>query len=385
MQQQPERPNRWSWLFFFLPGTREQSHSEQALRGLVIIMIIGLLGVILYGAQNETFLVAATTGILIGGAALMIGGFLGFLFGIPRTLQGENAGARETEYRANTNLEQISDWLTKILVGVGLTQLSEVPNSLRQLGLFIVDQSGGAIASPTFALAAVLFFMVCGFLFGYLWTRLFLPGAFREADVALVIKKLGQQPELDAKALSLAQRQLEPRSDTSQPVQQELNEAITAASPLTKLTIAEQARSIRKNNWQSDKPQMETTIPLFRALVASDPDKTNHEYRSQLGFALRDQRNPDFAEAEAFLTEAIAIRGHPRTEGYLYYELVRAICRIMQDSAFRDGKESPPEVRDRIISDLSACVSELELVQPPIPEIDRWMKLNKVTFADLKK
>jgi hypothetical protein len=56
---------------------------------------------------------------------------------------------------------------------------------------------------------------------------------------------------------------------------------------------------VRKNNWQHDKAQMETTIPLFRALVASDPGKTNHEYRSQLGFALRDQRNPDYAGAES--------------------------------------------------------------------------------------
>jgi predicted secreted protein len=58
---------------------------------------------------------------------LLIGGLLGFLFGIPRTLQQEASQAteqnrkdrpQETNYAVNTNLDQISDWLTKILVGV---------------------------------------------------------------------------------------------------------------------------------------------------------------------------------------------------------------------------------------------------------------------------
>jgi F0F1-type ATP synthase assembly protein I len=70
---------------------------------------------------------------------------LGFIFGIPRTLQEgdqinkkENRGADSSDekqsqkisYQNNTNLEQISDWVTKILVGVGLTQIAQIPNLL---------------------------------------------------------------------------------------------------------------------------------------------------------------------------------------------------------------------------------------------------------------
>src|SRR5262245_24939954 len=63
-------------------------------------------------------------------ACLVSGAFIGFLFGIPRVLEEarkteENQRNKRQEnksaaYRVqvNTNLEQVSDWLTKIIVGV---------------------------------------------------------------------------------------------------------------------------------------------------------------------------------------------------------------------------------------------------------------------------
>jgi hypothetical protein len=82
-------------------------------------------------------------GTLIALAFGSIGSLIGFLFGIPRTLQLEvpitpktqDAGksdGKDDSFRqnVNTNLEQISDWLTKILVGVGLTQLDQAPQRL---------------------------------------------------------------------------------------------------------------------------------------------------------------------------------------------------------------------------------------------------------------
>ncbi len=59
------------------------------------------------------------------GASMLGGGLFGFLFGIPRSLQAqkdevaasgrEPAAEKPSGYGPNTNLEQISDWLTKIL------------------------------------------------------------------------------------------------------------------------------------------------------------------------------------------------------------------------------------------------------------------------------
>jgi hypothetical protein len=82
---------------------------------------LGLLVVLVYAVTHQSakaFGVASAIGV----AALAFGGLMGFLFGIPRTLTSEaapgataqpNSGAASVH--SNTNLEQISDWLTKII------------------------------------------------------------------------------------------------------------------------------------------------------------------------------------------------------------------------------------------------------------------------------
>lgn len=119
---------------------------------------------------------------IVAAGAYAVGALFGFLFGIPKTLQdqtaqvtpGQAAADRVTVVQAtNTNLEQISDWLTKILVGVGLTQLYSARDQLRALGAYF-----SIAASPAVTLAMLLNFSIAGFLTGYLLTRLFLTGAF---------------------------------------------------------------------------------------------------------------------------------------------------------------------------------------------------------------
>ena len=64
---------------------------------------------------------------MIAAAAQLVGTLVGFLFGIPRTLQSTSdestsssaplpyhQGGSHRKYLVNTNLEQVSDWLTKI-------------------------------------------------------------------------------------------------------------------------------------------------------------------------------------------------------------------------------------------------------------------------------
>ena len=135
---------------------------------------------------------ALAIGTLTAGASLMVGALLGFLFGIPRTLQGErppdvlerSSGGSAPEYRVNTNLEQISDWLTKILVGVGLVQLGAIIDALGNLADYIDRSLGNPGGGAAFALGVVIYFAVGGFLIAYLWTRLNLTGAFARAETA---------------------------------------------------------------------------------------------------------------------------------------------------------------------------------------------------------
>jgi CheY-like chemotaxis protein len=122
---------------------------------------------------------------LVAGSAFVFGGFLGFLFGIPRSLAApEGADERETfgPYRPNTNLEQISDWLTKILVGVGLVQFTTLARHAGDLVQFLGPPLGDDSLGETFAGALLVIFGVTGFLTFYLVTRIYLPREFAQAD-----------------------------------------------------------------------------------------------------------------------------------------------------------------------------------------------------------
>lgn len=155
--------------------------------GLIIlgIVVIGFAGAAIGGVAGSL------TTVLLGGGSLVVGGTLGFLFAIPRGLsedthqQASAGGTRSIDYRANTNLEQISDWLTKILVGVGLTQLTQLPAKLRDAAGAL--SAGSAITidpagATTLFLLVLVYFTTTGFLFGYLWSRVFLAAVFHRAD-----------------------------------------------------------------------------------------------------------------------------------------------------------------------------------------------------------
>jgi hypothetical protein len=136
-------------------------------------------------------------GLLWGLAALSVGALVGFLFGIPRILQSDqpaapvsvSAGASVRSggaYRVqvNTNLEQISDWLTKIIVGLGLINLSKIGSSFVHISEYVGSSFGADAANAHFACALLIYFSAMGLLLGYLLTRLYLTGAFVAADRA---------------------------------------------------------------------------------------------------------------------------------------------------------------------------------------------------------
>jgi hypothetical protein len=161
---------------------------------------VGLLACCLYAAQFGTFSAFAqvlSLGVLLAGSAALASTLLGFLFGVPRALsasadsrapEGSRAesspNGAATERAASTNLEQISDWLSKILVGVALTRLHELPAALRTFSAWLGASMPVAQAGP-FALGLIGYASVLGFLFGYVWTRVVLSPMFRQADEAL--------------------------------------------------------------------------------------------------------------------------------------------------------------------------------------------------------
>jgi hypothetical protein len=153
---------------------------------IVVALIIGLGAVGLLSASCCSGTSSLATGTLLAGSAMASGALLGFVFGIPRAIQSAGTPGGDTPsqpaYSVNTNLEQISDWLTKILIGVGLVQA-------RDLLAIFKDASEAAAAAfkpcPVAASVAsmiMVYFGLLGFIAFYLWTRIFLTQEFTRAD-----------------------------------------------------------------------------------------------------------------------------------------------------------------------------------------------------------
>jgi len=142
--------------------------------------------------------------VLWAAACCAVGGFVGFIFGIPRTLSSDTA---RTEIAAspstpnrpapaealnppprsapstavNTNLEQISDWLTKIIVGVSLVNSERIGWAMYDTAETMAASIAYGKSGTSLALAVMVYFGVVGLLGGYLLTRLFLQPAFNAA------------------------------------------------------------------------------------------------------------------------------------------------------------------------------------------------------------
>src|SRR5437868_14946669 len=102
--------------------------SDKLLARLQILAGIGCLVIFLYACRFWTsgdVVRIATGGMLVAGAALLAGFLTGFIFGIPRVGADTSSGVQ-----SNDNLIEISNWLTKILVGVSLVELSVIPGKL---------------------------------------------------------------------------------------------------------------------------------------------------------------------------------------------------------------------------------------------------------------
>lgn len=180
--------------------------SYRMLRRLQIILGSGFAVVFFYAFRYlhswETFATVVTVGLIGAGASLVAGFLMGFIFGIPRTSTHRNSSTAQASVtptgppdssavEPNTNLVEISDWLTKILVGVSLVELGKIPGKVRALASYLANglrdcsresapSLSCVLSSESLGMGIIVFFAVCGFLIGYLWARLYLQRAFGE-------------------------------------------------------------------------------------------------------------------------------------------------------------------------------------------------------------
>jgi hypothetical protein len=191
-----------------------------------VALMLGFILIIVFGLTKIDSQRWIGTLMLVSFASVTLGSLLGFLFGIPKVASqnNENAIGDKTFYTVNTSLEQISDWLTKIIIGVGLTQLTNIPSYLHHIAVILIR---GIDCKPecsdkdiTVLLAILVFFTIVGFFLGYLFARIFLVKLFRDAeDVEKLEEELDEtrseikeiisnDPSLLRKKLSIYQKEI---------------------------------------------------------------------------------------------------------------------------------------------------------------------------------
>jgi hypothetical protein len=237
----------------------------------------------------------------------------------------------------------------------------------------------------------LIFFSVCGFVFGFLWARPYLKRWFIAADhnKLEVLGKKRDQLEEDAHAMALISRELTRGRNGSPADPKEIAEAIRVASPPIRAQIFAQAEAAAEDEDADDyETRLHASISIFRALIASDPRGHYDRNHQELSQALQRQESPDLEEALKEITKAIEIRNKRGKPGWEFYAFLRALELVQQDQNYRSNQSSDPDLVSQIVSDLRLAFKDVERWPTWLeddPDVEKWMELNKIDIATLSK
>jgi hypothetical protein len=349
-----------------------------ALAGTLVAFLLGITILVLMAAGQPgwpPFWRALGVLTIVAAAAFAAGGLVGFVFGVPRIPNGNGApetkGAESGSTGANgsvlhnSNLVQVSDWLTKILLGAGLTQMGQIGSTLGAIAQSVTAETG---VHAAFIAPLVVFCVVFGFLSAYVWTFTSFTGLvsrnLREYVSAVQTHLCGMQAELNIvkdkveqqrQAWLLIEKQIyKERHEPDTPVAR-IREVLEPLEEPDFVKIFYHVRRIRHQTWNCNKERMARTMPIFQALIDLDQKEKFHRSHAQLGYCYKDKLLPDYAAAIHCLTKAIEIRDRDRVKGWTIYEFNRAVCRIALDR--ERGGTSSLDVRDAILADLRRAAS----------------------------
>jgi hypothetical protein len=210
------------------------SQSERILKWVQRAMVFGLVVVAAQAYLAEPRVngwVFLTVGTLAGLSATATGAAFGLLFGLPISTRvtvvnqsGENSEAarpRNDWFSDNTSMEQIADWLTKIIVGLTLTQWSTIEIQFNRVSAAVTlamtgPQSAAARGDAGMVVGGVIVgaYFVLGFLLAYIWCRRYLSAELAAGRVDLLKEQRSAEEEFLARAAGVGAVQ-EARKDDS--------------------------------------------------------------------------------------------------------------------------------------------------------------------------
>lgn len=193
----------------------------------LVFSVFLLLGFIALGLCVDSVRHAGPA-MLWGLACLAVGAFIGLLFGIPRMRQRPGSPKGDTPAQGggsapekvepqestskyqpeiNNNLIEVSDWLTKIIVGVGLIELGALPSKLRHIATPLV-QCLGSDCGLAIAIGTIVYFTSAGFLAGYINARTFIAILLRRSEDELLNEVAALKKQVDQTAAKQVAQQV---------------------------------------------------------------------------------------------------------------------------------------------------------------------------------
>jgi hypothetical protein len=178
--------------------SRRPSPGEKAQHGVTMIAVVVLAGVavlsvaVMASAGSSPAAGAIGSGVtmfLLFTASAAIGAALGFLFGLPRARFTDELSAAagstgatggppaaplhpSAHYLANSNLIKVSDWLTTIVIGLGLVNLGGLFPALRTLATALQDPLGGTAHAGAIGISVMIVGVLTGFVLVYVFTTI---------------------------------------------------------------------------------------------------------------------------------------------------------------------------------------------------------------------
>ncbi len=316
----------------------------------ILLTALGVLAITYYADGSElSYKKVFPRGLFMAGAASACGALLGLLFGIPRSnkeTQKHNVsnsaldnGNNLKHFFHNTNLEEISDWLTKMLVGVGISQLALAGTTSSELALKLSIALDGSQESGAFALGLVIYHSVTGFLFSYLIARLYLLEVFSDAEetidkrllnVESMIKKVPESIEkIERNALEVA--------ETSR---KEINQTNTLSETLRKMHAN---LYIPYSGYQTtlelaDSYMKEYTEPKNSSFWIYVACAYGQQYRDELIGEVTDSKSKEL-EAKALNAVQKALEYDPLSKPLLQYLFSGTDPRENDLASFRDNPD----------------------------------------------
>jgi len=250
-------------------------------------------------------------GVTLGIAAFISSFFVGSLFGMPK--RNNQKGINNS---FNNSLVEISDWLSKIIVGLVLINLKEIPFYIFALVEYIrVASKYDSQLLNVYTIGIIIYFGFLGLFIGYNYMRLVLSNKYKYAYDNLVRRELEllkekileireENHQKDNKIIHF-QSLVQEKEQLTKTLIDKLNEPLMSnanvQTVIKKLITADEAKKNNQNQvLHLDKMIDEAKLKLHKGLITHNDDPQKGQWKSNAINNERELKATVIEEAKGF-------------------------------------------------------------------------------------